>query len=926
MATLSWNEIRQRAIAFSREWADATSERAEAQTFWNEFFEVFGIRRRTVASFEEPVKNIKESYSRIDLFWKGRLLAEHKSAGRDLTKAQSQAFGYIQELASQNRHEEIPQYVIVSDFQRFALYDLEAEDAAPVEFSLADLHKNIRHLTFIPGYKVHRLREEDPANLKAAALMANLHDALEAGGYAGSDLERLLVRLLFCLFAEDTGIFESAQFQTWLGNHTCADGSDLGIHLARLFDVLNTAPEERQSTLEEDLAAFEYVNGGLFAERLRFADFNREMRDCLKAATQFDWSRISPALFGSLFQGVMEPKERRQIGAHYTSERDILKVIRPLFIDQLWTDFKKAKKKSRPELVRFHERLSQLKFFDPACGCGNFLVIAYRELRLLELEILKALYQTKTGELQQEFALPDDVNKLSKLDVDQFYGIEIEEWPARIAETALWLMDHQMNILLSETFGQLYKRLPLCKTPHICCANALCLDWNELLPASDCSYVFGNPPFVGAKFQDAEQKADLQAVAGKVKNIGLLDYVTSWYFKASGYINESVRCAFVSTNSVSQGEQVGVLWSELFARGIKIHFAHRTFAWTSEARGAAHVHVVIIGFGLGDVSQKRIFDYHDIKGDPVEQKVSNINPYLVESHDTVVNNRSKPLCEIPEIVFGNMPNDGGNLILSTNEKIELLKKKPDANPYIRLFLGAHEFINGEERWCLWLKNASPAEFRNIPEIMKRVEAVREHRTKSSREATRKLAETPALFGEIRQPSTLYLAIPKTSSERRTYIPIAFLDSPVITNTELFMLADATIFHFGILTSQMHMAWVSQICGRLKSDFRYSAKLVYNNFPWPQNVTDKQRAEVEQKAQAVLDARQKHLNDGATLADLYDPLCTPADLLKAHHALDHAVDRCYRPQPFTTERQRIEHLFTLYKKLTAPLAPSKSKQK
>src|SRR5487761_565630 len=606
---LSWNEIRHRAIAFSKEWTGARSERAEKQTFWNEFFNVFGMPRRAVASFEEPVKGISGRYGYIDLFWPRVALVEHKSFGKDLGKAESQAFRYIQDLAREGRTDEIPRYVIVSDFARIALHDLEPEDqrhlplfgqwrVSSVEFPLADFHKLIHAFAFIPGYKQHKFEEQDPINIQAVEIMGRLHDTLEAGGYSGHKLERFLVRVLFCLFAEDTGIFERESFKLYLLNRTSLDGSDLGLHLARLFDVLNTPPEKRQRNLDENLAAFRYVNGDLFAENLRFADFNRDMRNALLACTGFDWSRISPAIFGSLFQAVMEPKERRQIGGHYTNERDILKVIRSLFLDDLRADFERAKS-SKAELRRFHEKIAGLRFLDPACGCGNFLVITYRELRLLEIEILKLIHP----DAQQEL----DIQRLSLVDVDAFYGIEISEWPARIAEVAMWLMDHQMNIRLSEAFGQYFVRLPLKKSPTIVCGNALRLDWKKILPPDQCSFVLGNPPFVGGKFQTDEQRSDMDLVAREVENSGLLDYVTGWYFKAADYIKGSrIVVGFVSTNSVTQGEQVAPLWPPLLQRfHITIHLARRPFAWESEARGKAHVHVVIIGFGSFDASNKR---------------------------------------------------------------------------------------------------------------------------------------------------------------------------------------------------------------------------------------------------------------------------------------------------------------------------------
>jgi hypothetical protein len=925
---LSWNEIRHRAIAFSKEWTDAKSERAEKQTFWNEFFNVFGVTRRAVASFEEPVKRISGERGYIDLFWPGTVLVEHKSLGGDLGKAESQAFRYIQDLARDGRMDEIPRYVIVSDFARIALHDLEPEDQRPlplfdlsrvatIEFPLAEFHKHIRDLAFIPGYKQHRFEEQDPINIKAVEIMGRLHDALEAGGYSGHQLERFLVRILFCLFAQDTGIFERESFKLYLLNRTAQDGSDLGLHLARLFDVLNTPPERRQKNLDETLAAFAYVNGELFAENLGFADFNRDMRNALLACTHFDWSRISPAIFGSLFQAVMEPRERRQIGGHYTSERDILKVIRSLFLDDLRAEFER-RKDSKADLRRFHRKLAGLRFLDPACGCGNFLVITYRELRSLEIEILKLL-----PEAQREL----DIQRLSLMDVDAYYGIEISEWPVRIAEVAMWLMDHQMNIRLSEAFGQYFVRLPLKKSPTIVCGNALRLDWKKILPPAECSYILGNPPFVGGKFQTDEQRADMNTVAAGIENYGLLDYVTGWYVKAAQYIQGThIVVGFVSTNSITQGEQAGVLWNALFQDyGIKIHFGHRTFVWQSEARGKAHVHVVIVGFGAFDAPNKRIYDYAADGKQPVVSTANNISPYLVAGPDGAITNRNTPISRAPEICFGNQPIDGGHLLLDPGEKSELLRMEPNAKKYIRRFLGAQEFINGEERWCLWLRCASPAELRAMPEVMRRVEAVREFRLASIRPATRELASTPTEFAFVSHREEKYLLIPSVSSERRLYIPIGFMPHDVIASNLCLIIPGAGLFHFGVLCSAMHMAWVKQVCGRLKSDYRYSNKLVYNNYPWPEAPSAKQRAAVEKAAQAVLDARKKFPD--ATLADLYDPLTMPPALVKAHAELDRAVDRCYRPQTFENERQRVEHLFALYEKLTAPLiAPAKKRQR
>jgi hypothetical protein len=956
---ISWNEIRHNAIKFSGEWKGAKSESAEKQTFWNEFFQVFGIKRRVVASFEEPAKRISGTYGFIDLLWRGVLLVEHKSFGEDLGKAKAQAFNYIQDLANEGRHAEIPRYIIVSDFARVALHDLEPEEqrdlplfdkrrGTTIEFPLADFHKYIHAFAFIPGYKQHTYKEEDPINIEAAEILGNLHDALEAGGYTGHDLERFLVRILFCLFAEDTGIFERESFHLFLQNRTAADGSDLGQSLALLFEILNTPPENRQKNLDETLAAFPYVNGDLFSEHLGFAAFNRDMRNALLGCCQKDWSRISPAIFGSLFQAVMEPKERRQIGGHYTSERDILKVIRSLFLDDLRAEFESIKadrsNRRRARLEEFHEKLCRLRFLDPACGCGNFLVITYRELRQLELEVLLLLFGK-----QAELTL-DEINRLSRVNVDQFYGIEIGEWPARIAEVALWLMDHQMNQKISAAFGQLYQRLPLKKSPHIHCANALRLDWKTVLPPEQCSYVLGNPPFVGKQFMTEEQNADMEFVCGDVKGHGLLDFVTAWYFKAVEYINGTkIVVGFVSTNSITQGEQAGILWRALFQDGVKIHFGHRTFAWESEARGKAHVHVVIVGFGVFDRTGKKIYDYEvasdnrKTPGEPAAvvasvSEATNISPYLIAGPDISIMARSKPLCPVPEIVFGSMPNDGGHLLFSQFTKEQFLKRQPDAARFLRRFVGAEEFLNGTERWCLWLYGVSPGEFRRMTAVKDCIDAVQIHRQNSLRETTKKLANAAAYFGEIRQPDCPYLLIPSVSSERRRYIPIGFMRPEIIASNLVLLVPAAESYHFGVLSSAMHMAWVRQVCGRLKSDYRYSNKIVYNNYPWPDTPSDEQRRRVEDASRRILELRSelgdgragflpvKQKNRSASLADLYDGQSMPLELRKAHAELDRAVEKCYRPEPFDSDRQRVEFLFALYEKLTAPLLPVTPKTK
>jgi hypothetical protein len=935
---LSWNEIRHRAIGFSRDWKGTTSEKSERQTFWNEFFNIFGIKRRTVASFEEPVKKLSGNWGYIDLFWPSRVLVEHKSAGEDLDKAHAQGMDYIRGLVDSGRQKECPRFLIVSDFKRIALHDLEPEQdsglknrkgqAPSIIFPLQDLHKHIRRFAFIPGYKQHKLDPEDPANIEAAELMAHLHDALEAGGFSGHDLRVLLVRLLFCLFADDTGIFNQQDFKLFLENRTAGDGSDTGPKLANLFKVLNTPEDQRQANLDEDLASFPYINGELFAERIDIADFNAQMRGQLLKAASFEWARISPAVFGSLFQGVMDSKERRQIGAHYTAEKNILKLIRPLFLDELRAEFDAARadKSTRrtARLEALHDRIAKLRFLDPACGCGNFLVITYRELRALELEILLELHRNELSETQHEFSF--DVTKLSKVDVDQMYGIEIEEFPAKIAEVALWLADHQANIALSEAFGQLYRRIPLKKSPHIVCANALQTDWKTVLAPEKCSYILGNPPFVGHHYQSAEQKEDQQRVMANISAAGVIDFVANWHLLAAQYIRGTkTTAAFVSTNSISQGEQAGLLWTEMFGRHhVKIHFAHRTFAWESEARGKAHVHCVIVGFANFDTETKQIYDYESDPLQPTITLVRNISPYLVEGNDVAVTNRSIALCNVPKMSWGNKPTDGGHFIMSREERDDLLASEPAAAKFIRPYMSGGDFINGLERHCLWLVDAAPNELRELPMVSARVSAVKQMRLASKAESTRKFAAYPTLFRQISQPDSDYLAIPEVSSENRSYIPIAFMTQDVICSNTVQFVPDATIWHFGILTSTMHMAWMRQVCGRLKSDYRYSNTLVYNNFPWPMEATEAQRQKVEECAQEVLSAREQF--PGSTLADLYDPVSMPPRLAKAHEQLDRAVDRCYRKDAFETDRHRVEFLFTLYEQLSAPLAVEKKVRK
>lgn len=919
---LSWNEIRARAANFAREWADACYERGETQSFYNDFFEVFGVKRRLVATFEEPVKKLGERQGFIDLFWKGKLLVEHKSAGRDLDRARTQALDYFPGL----KDHELPRYLLVCDFQTFHLIDLDTREET--RFALADLPDHVEAFGFVVGIEKRIFKDQDPVNVVAAELMGKLHDALKASGYDGHPLERLLVRLLFCLFADDTGIFDQlGLLETYIQDRTAEDGSDLGPKLIRLFQVLNTPTDKRQKSLDEDLNRFPYINGDLFAEVLPIPDFDRAMRERLLEACGFSWQKISPAIFGALFQSVMNAKERRQKGAHYTTEKNILKVIEPLFLDDLRGELARILhlKRGRDAALRaFQNRLAGLNLFDPACGCGNFLIIAYRELRLLEIAVLKALYPS--GQLDLEAAA------LSKVDVDQFYGIEIDEFPARIAETAMWMMDHIMNNRLSQEFGQVFARIPLKASAHIVHGDALEVDWTTVLPPERCSYVLGNPPFLGAKVQSDAQREQVRRIAALGKSGGTLDFVAAWFIKAGAYVQGSrASIGFVSTNSITQGEQVAQLWPILFDRyGLEIAFAHRTFNWGSDARGKAHVHVVAIGLTRSndEPAEKRLFSYPNINGEPEESRHAALSPYLFDASrlaDRHLSARevSRSLSAAPRVISGSQPLDYEQYIFGPDDRAKFLAKEPGASAYLRPYVAADDFINGRERWILSLQGAKPAHLRELPSVLERMRIVRERRRESVRKSTLAIADYPERFGIEVIPDRPFLVIPKVSSERRRYVPIGYLEPPTIASDLVFVVRDADLSHFAMITSAAHMAWLRNIGGRLKSDYRYSIGLVYNTFPWP-TLTDVDKGKLDALAQAILDARAAHAD--ATLADLYDPDVMPADLRKAHRALDLAVDRLYRKAPFESDRERVEHLFMLYEKMTAGLLAKPDKPK
>ncbi|QYO75613.1 class I SAM-dependent DNA methyltransferase [Devosia salina] len=923
---LSWNDIRANAARFARDWKGHGYEKGDAQSFYNEFFEVFGASRRRVASFEQPVKGLPDNKRGfIDLFWKGVLLVEQKSMGHDLEKAHQQALDYFPGL----KDADLPRFVLACDFQRFELYDLDENRS--IKFPLADLPKHVRAFSFIIGDKPAAFKDQDPANIKASELMGQLHDALLQSGFVGHDLERLLVRLLFCMFADSTGIFQTKWlFRDYVRDHTDEDGSDLGGKLQHLFEVLNTDKSRRQTNLDPDLAQFEYINGDLFAERLAVASFDKNMRDKLLKAANFTWEKVSPAIFGALFQSVMDKKKRRAIGAHYTTEQNILKVLGPMFLDDLNAELAKImadKSSRRTAMLRaFQDKLASIKCFDPACGCGNFLVIAYRELRRLETEVIKELSD------QREL----DVAILSKVNVDQFYGIELEEFPARIAEVAMWMTDHIMNVLLSDDLGQYFARIPLRARPTIRQGDALETDWSSVLPPEECTYIIGNPPFVGSKQGEDEQRAQIHRLAAMKGRKGTLDFVAGWFLKAGAYVQTSrATIGFVTTNSITQGEQVAQLWPILFQRyKLEIFFAHRTFAWGSEARGKANVHCVILGLCRAQQapSTRRLFDYPDIKGDPIEVSVKSISPYLFDAGGlsdphTVVARLSRSPADRPPMMIGSKPIDGGFYIFTPEERAAFEEIEPESVDLFVPFIGSHEFINGESRWLLRVDRLSPTDLAALPHVRHIISQVRDFRLglikgKNKRKIKEgsadgaKLAEYPTRFHVTIRPTEPFLVVPETSSERREYIPIGWAEPPTIPSSLVRIVPHATPLLFGIITSRMHNAWLKIIGGRMKSDPRYSIDIVYNPFPMPV-LDDTKTAQIAELAEKVLEERAKWM-PASSLAHLYDPLGMPPDLKAAHRKLDAAVDKSYRKEPFASDRNRAEHLMGIYERERAAL--------
>ena len=932
-ATLSINAIRERCVKFAYDWSDCVGdEKQDGHEFMRELMKCFGITKRKAISYERRSNRAstgRQGY--IDALIPGKALIEMKSAGKDLDRAEEQALDYIHDLADV----ETPRLLIISDFRRIRIVDLDSEiatdgsgDAGRTEFRLAQLPDHVDDLKFLAGYGMVQVgsREQEEASIRAARVMADLYEALDGSGYSDHEASIFLIRTLFCLYGDDAGLWERDLFTEFLETRTREDGSDLGAQLAVLYQTLKTPMERRQSTLDELTARFPYVNGGIFEEQLNIPSFSSTMRDELMRACAFDWSGISPAVFGSLFQAVKSPEARRELGEHYTSETNILKTLGPLFLDDLRERFAEHTH-DLAKLKELRQELRDLRIMDPACGCGNFLVVAYRALRGLDTDILKRIRELelarKNNDEFQATMFFDDRGEHAEIMVqlDHFFGIEIEEWPARIAQTALHLAHHQANREMERLLGQAPSILPLSTSAHITIGNALRTDWTQVCPPSPSVRIVGNPPFIGQYMRSEEQTDDLRLVWGDGYD-GYLDYVTGWFIKASSYfqsVPNGGRFAFVSTNSIAQGAPVAALFRPLLEGGWRIRFAHQTFAWTSEAPGAAAVHCVITGFDRGEPHEKArpvLFTYSTLKAQPEALPVDHINPYLVEGPDIFVDKRTTPLAPIlPAVRFGSKPADGGNLIVEMEDYREFLED-PIASKYLRPFSNARELLHGLNRWCLWMagSNFDSRDIQRSLLLKERVSACKEFRLNSRKKATNESAKTAHLFQENHQPTVPFVAIPRVISESRHFYTVAHLDEETIASDALFTALDPDGFLFAIISSSMFITWQRAVGGHMKSDLRFSNKIVWNTLPLPE-VSDKLRTEIIAAGQGVLDARAEQ--PGASLADMYNPLAMAPSLLKAHRVLDRAVDRAFgAKKPLETNEERLALLFKRYQEMTA----------
>lgn len=919
----------EKAKAFAEYWKDKGYEKGESQAFWLSLL-------RDVLGVEEPEKLIKfedkvmlDHTSFIDgIIESTHVLIEQKDSSKNLRKAIKQSDGSLLSPFQQAKrysanlpYSQRPRYIITCNFWSFLIYDMENPHGEPEELLLKNLSKEYYRLNFIINAEDKHIKREEDISIKAGELVGRLYNAL-LNQYIKPDsinalksLNMLCVRLVFCLYAEDAGIFgKRDMFHDYLQS---IPKNKVRKAIIDLFKTLDTKEEDRDPYLEDDLKIFPYVNGGLFAdEDIEIPQFNDEIIDLLikDCSEQFDWSMISPTIFGAVFESTLNPQTRRNGGMHYTSIENIHKVIDPLFLDGLKEEFaqiKSIKKLRKLKLEEFQNKLASLTFLDPACGSGNFLTETYLSLRRLENEVLKELLQTE-GKGSTLAGLITDIHEynLIKVSISQFYGIEINDFAVNVAKTALWIAENQMMKETENIIHMDLDFLPLKTNAYIVEGNALRMDWQDIIAKEKLNYIIGNPPFIGARLMNKAQKEDVNNIFEGWKGIGNLDYVSCWYKKSADFMyNTFIKTALVSTNSITQGEVVAILWKPLFDNGIQFDFAYRTFIWDSEASTKAHVHCVIIGFSRGKSKQLKILYSNDNR----VQLVENINAYLLNAPNIFINSRKKSLSNMPEMMFGSMPNDGGFLSnYSEEDKNAIIRKYSNTEKLFKQFVGATEFINSKKRYCLWLKDISPQEYRNILPIKLAIENVQKIRSESSRKATRELASTPYLFGEIRQPESNYLIIPAHSSENRRYIPVGYMDKDIICSNANLIIPNASLYMFGILSSNVHMAWIRAICGRIKSDYRYSINIVYNNFPWCKP-TIKQKQQIEKTAQMILDARNLYAN--ASLADLYDELTMPKELRKAHQENDKAVMQAYNfDWKKMNEVQCVSELMKMYQNI------------
>ena len=923
--SLDYQHIREQLHRIIHDYKDAEGyERGQSQNFWTQIFNAYGVSGQVqLKAFEHRLKDDK-SQKYVDAFIPKLVMIEQKSRGIDLNKAYNQVSKYYERLSAADK----PRYIVLSNFDELWLFDIENPlNIKEYKCPIADLPKNAEWLDFLaPNTAMAEIVEENPINRQATEMVAKLHQAFISDGVNADELALFLTRLIFCFFADDTGIFgQKNLLDGLLKNEARSDGSNLNEVFTTLFDTLNT--KDRSSRLPESYAAFAYINGDLFSQSIRIPYFDENLYNLVVQCNNLDWSEISPAIFGSMFQSVLDiddtadsDDKRREFGAHYTSEKNILKVINSLFLQELRDEFSKCAK-DKPRALKLYEKLPTLKFFDPACGCGNFLIIAYRELRLLENQLIAQIYGEQRGLL--------DISSMCQVTVEQFYGIEIEPHAAHIARVAMWITDHQLNQATAELFGTTRPTTPIVYSPHITEGNALQIDWENVLAANECDFVMGNPPFVGYTYQSKDQKADMAIVASNVKKYKSLDYVAGWYIKAMHYMqsttkpNHHIETAFVSTNSIVQGEHVAILWQYLLQDiGGHINFAHHTFKWSNEGKGIAAVHCVIVGYSTNERKEKTIFSYDDIVGEPKPNKAKMINGYLIDGALVFFDRAKKQVSNELEMSRGNQPTDGGNLLLSNDECKELIKLEPISERYIKRYMMGYEFLNDVKRWCLWFDSCDPLQLNKdlekMPLVRQRIENVKHNRLLSTKAATVKKAATPHLFDERRHTNEPYIGLPTVSSENRKTLPVGFLGADIIAGNKIYVITNAKPYHFGVLSSSMHNAFMRLTAGRMKSDYNYSNTIVYNNFPYPFDANDDSTKAVKAKeiigsaAQAVLDARKHYQDvseDAPTLAKLYNTYMIDPypELTKAHTALDKAVDKAYGYKGKGDDASRVEFL-------------------